>query len=91
MVAVDPVKIVGTMIKLKREAEGWTQEALADEIKVSRDHLSKVERGLTMPSFHLMEKLAPIFHLTGAQLHQEFVARLKNQDLYDKWVKSRLR
>lgn len=89
--ATDPCKVIGTMIKLRREAEGWSQEALAEEIKVSRDHLSKVERGLTMPSFHLMEKLAPVFHMTGAELHHLFVARLKNQELYEKWVKSRLR
>ncbi|MEI9920944.1 MAG: helix-turn-helix transcriptional regulator [Bacteroidota bacterium] len=79
------------MIKLKREAAGWTQEALADEIKVSRDHLSKVERGITMPSFHLIEKLGPIFNLKGSQLYEEFVMRLKNQDTYEKWVNSRLR
>jgi len=90
-VAIDPKITVGTMIKLARESEGWSQQDLADAIHVSRDHLSKVERGITMPSLHLIEKLAPIFHTTGVELHGRFITRLKNDGVYEKWVAMRLR
>lgn len=49
-------RILGTRIRMAREAKGWEQKALAEHLKVSQSAMSRIESGETEVSvFHLME------------------------------------
>jgi transcriptional regulator with XRE-family HTH domain len=47
--------IAAALVKMLREAKGWSQEKLAKEAGVSKDTVSRYETG----GFHLRAKLAP--------------------------------
>jgi DNA-binding XRE family transcriptional regulator len=47
-------------IKGLREKRGLTQEELAEKVKCSPGHLSKVERGERAPSLKLMMRIARV-------------------------------
>jgi transcriptional regulator with XRE-family HTH domain len=66
-----------------------SQEALAEACKLSRDYISKLERGLAMPSVKTIEKLARQFDLTGEQLYHRFILKMKNEGIYEHWITSR--
>ncbi len=47
-------KLVGNRIKRRRKAAGLTQEALAEQIGLSKNHLSNIERGRYLPTIETM-------------------------------------
>ncbi len=47
-------KLVGDRIKRRRKATGLTQEALAERIELSKNHLSNIERGRYLPTIQTM-------------------------------------
>lgn len=47
-------KLVGDRIKRRRKAAGLTQEALAERIGLSKNHLSNIERGRYLPTIETM-------------------------------------
>ncbi len=47
-------KLVGDRIKRRRKAMGLTQEALAERIELSKNHLSNIERGRYLPTIQTM-------------------------------------
>ncbi|MFT3799401.1 helix-turn-helix transcriptional regulator [Microbacterium sp.] len=46
----------------RRQAQGWSQEALADRLGVSRQTVISLEKGRFDPSLPLAFKLAALFH-----------------------------
>lgn len=53
--------MIGEKIKNKRKELNLTQEYLADELKISRQAVSKWEKGLSEPSMDNLLKLSEIF------------------------------
>lgn len=53
--------MIGEKIKNKRKELNLTQEYLADELKISRQAVSKWEKGLSEPSMDNLIKLSEIF------------------------------
>lgn len=53
--------MIGEKIKNKRKELNLTQEYLADELKISRQAVSKWEKGLSEPSMDNLVKLSEIF------------------------------
>ena len=51
-------KQFGKRLKTLRLQAGYTQEKLAEEVGISVDFLSLMERGINAPSFDNIEKLA---------------------------------
>ena len=51
-------KQFGKRLKTLRLQAGYTQEKLAEEVGISVDFLSLIERGINAPSFDNLEKLA---------------------------------
>lgn len=51
-------------IKNLRKKKGWTQQQLADEIKVSRQMITRWENGWNVPSLFFAQKLADCFDIT---------------------------
>lgn len=47
-------KLVGNRIKRRRKAAGLTQEALTEQIGLSKNHLSNIERGRYLPTIETM-------------------------------------
>lgn len=56
---------IGKQIKLLRQKKNFSQLKLSIMLGISREHLSKVERGATPPSLTL---LFDIIDLTGGQI-----------------------
>jgi transcriptional regulator with XRE-family HTH domain len=54
-------KIVGKKLKAIRLKNDMTIQELAERSKVSSNMISRVERGLTIPSVHILMKLAGVF------------------------------
>ena len=54
-------KIVGKKLKSIRLKSDMTIQKLAEQSKVSSNMISRVERGLTIPSVEILMKLATVF------------------------------
>ncbi|WP_081606855.1 helix-turn-helix domain-containing protein [Asticcacaulis benevestitus] len=59
---------VRTLLAIHRKRHGWTQPALEDVSKVSKDMISQIERGVSEPSFETLEKLADALKIDVAEL-----------------------
>lgn len=54
-------KIVGKKLKAIRLKQGMTIQELAERSRVSSNMISRIERGLTIPSVQILMKLAEVF------------------------------
>lgn len=52
---------VGLRIKTLRKERGLTQEELAEKIDRTKDAVSNLERGLSLPSFETLETMSKVF------------------------------
>ena len=57
-------KSLGQVIKNHREAKGYTQEFVAEKLGVSRQAVSKWEKGTTEPSTSNLFALAKLFDMS---------------------------
>ncbi|WP_423825045.1 helix-turn-helix domain-containing protein [Salinibacter ruber] len=53
----DLKELFGRNLKAQRVEKGYTQAGLAEEIGVSVEYISKLERGLASPSFEIISHL----------------------------------
>ena len=53
----------GARLELRRTRKGWTQEALATRLGVTRLTIARLEAGVRRPSVELVERLARVFKL----------------------------
>lgn len=53
-------KTIGLRIKERRQAQGITQEFIADQLDVNPSHVSNIERGVAHPSLTVLVKIANI-------------------------------
>lgn len=54
----------GAAVRLLREAQGWSQELLAEKADLNRSYLGEVERGKVIPSLATAAKLAAALDIT---------------------------
>jgi len=52
------VKGFGIAVRQSREAQGWSQERLAEQSDLNRSYVGEIERGSVIASLHTVEKLA---------------------------------
>ena len=57
----------GAWLKRRREAEGWTQEHLAQSVYCSTSALRKFEAGERRPSAEVVEQLADFFKIPSEE------------------------
>ena len=76
-------KRMGLLIKKLREKQNLTQQQLADMIPISREAISKWERGRTCPDYEVMLKLSKIFDVTIDELLYGEVKTKNNIDKID--------
>jgi len=60
--------MLGDNIKALRKQKGYSQEALALQLNVVRQTISKWEKGLSVPDAEMLEKMASIFDVTVGTL-----------------------
>ena len=63
----------GVAVRHFREAQGWSQELLAEKADLNRSYLGEVERGRVIPSLATAHKLASALNisLSGLLAHCE--------------------
>lgn len=62
---------VGPTIKALRIQRGMSLSALAEEAEISPSHLSRMERGLTVPSYDVLDRVADALGSDLGALRQE--------------------
>lgn len=58
----------GLGVRQLREAQGWSQERLAENSNLNRSYIEEIERGVVIASLVTVEKLATALNLTPAAL-----------------------
>lgn len=59
---------VTEQIKIRREANNWTQEDMAHRLHMSTNNYAKLERGETKLSLHRLEQIANVFNIDIVEL-----------------------
>ncbi len=59
---------VAERIRLLRQQKNWTQEDVAEKLKMSTNGYGSIERGTTEITLHRLEQLAEIFGMSLAEL-----------------------
>jgi transcriptional regulator with XRE-family HTH domain len=81
-------RLIGTRIKERRRAKGYTQENLAEKLEVSVGYISQVERGITRISLDLLAAVSAVLEcdvaelVTGAAMNGEIYMRDEIGTLY---------
>lgn len=73
-------------LKQQRTQRHWSQQDLADHLKISRQSISKWERGTALPSFANVVAISDLFQLSLDELirdDSDMMAELTNDD--DTW------
>ena len=58
----------GSAVRHLREAQGWSQELLAEKADLNRSYLGEVERGKVIPSLATAAKLATALEISLSRL-----------------------
>jgi len=62
------VQSFGIGVRQLREAQGWSQERLAENSNLNRSYIGEIERGCAIASLVTVEKLASALKLTPSAL-----------------------
>jgi transcriptional regulator with XRE-family HTH domain len=74
--AADPLaSLFGTVIRVRRESAGLSQEELAERTGVSRNYIGMVERGETNATLRVIQNLAKSLATSMTSLVSELEAR----------------
>ncbi len=58
----DNLKLLGQKIKKLRKSKGFSQLNLSVKLGITREHLSKIERGATFPSVKVLFDIVEILN-----------------------------
>jgi transcriptional regulator with XRE-family HTH domain len=62
------VKGFGLAVRRSREAQGWSQERLAEQSDLNRSYVGEIERGSVIASLVTVEKLAVALDMAPSSL-----------------------
>ena len=80
---------IGKFIAEKRKEQKLTQEQLAEKLNISKNAVSKWERGLNLPDVSIMQELCKILNITlnelfiGEEISNENYKEVANNNLLD--------
>lgn len=75
-------EVVGRAIARHRMTSGLTQEQVAEQLGIGNEAVSRMERGLVMPTVARLVELADIFQCQTADLLTEASSRISDQAKY---------
>lgn len=67
-------------LKILRKQKGWTQESLAIKLHITRQTISKWEKGLSVPDTEQLVRLAEVLEVPMTQLLGQKVADTTNEN-----------
>ncbi|HEY0294750.1 MAG TPA: helix-turn-helix transcriptional regulator [Bordetella sp.] len=73
------IKAIGKTIAAKRDVAGLSQEAVAEALGISREAVSRIETGVTVPSIVRLAELAEIMDCEMEALIVDASSRLRDQ------------
>jgi len=73
--------MLGDAIRQARVDRGWSQQDLAEKAKVSRKHISSLERGAVKVSVEIVAKIALALHLREIPVASAFALVVRPLDL----------
>jgi len=79
--AADVEKLIGARIARIRKEREITQERLAESVDVATETISRLERGVTIPSLKTLEKISWALHTSLRDL-LDFEYPLKPKDIF---------
>lgn len=62
---------IGSIIKCERKNRGWSQEKLAQKLRISRTTLGKYERDEILVDLNTLISISKLFHLSISELFEE--------------------
>ena len=65
----------GLGVRELREAQGWSQERLAEHSNLNRSYIGEIERGVVIASLLTVEKLAAALQVTPSELLRQGAPR----------------
>lgn len=68
--AMDIHKRFGKRVRALREANGWSQEELADRAGLHRTYVSAVERAVRNPTLTVIERIAKALEISLSELFE---------------------
>ncbi|MEX3968876.1 helix-turn-helix domain-containing protein [Paraburkholderia sp. EG286B] len=71
--------MVGRAIARHRTASEWTQEQVAEALGIGNEAVSRMERGIVMPTVARLVELAELFECDAADLLTEASSRSSDQ------------
>lgn len=74
-------RIIGNNIKLTRNAQGYTQEGLAERAEISVEHIKQVERGRKMLSVESLVRVAEALQVSVDSLVYEPTINSTKRDI----------
>lgn len=72
-------KSIGKALQLRRESSGMTQEQVSQELQIGPEAVSRMERGLTMPTVQRLAELADLYKCGIDELLIESSTRTNDQ------------
>ncbi|MCK3654820.1 transcriptional regulator [Pasteurellaceae bacterium Macca] len=75
-------KQIGQTIAFYRQRMGLTQEELAEKLEIGNEAISRIERGVVIPSVPRLVEFADIFHCNTADLLVKSSSRHQDQAEY---------
>lgn len=60
--------VLGKRIQKFRKVAGYSQDKLADMVKISRTHMGHIEQGRKSPSLEVLDKIARALKVNASEL-----------------------
>ncbi|HUD44955.1 MAG TPA: helix-turn-helix transcriptional regulator [Patescibacteria group bacterium] len=59
---------LGKNMKKARKKAGFTQNEIAEKLKITPNHYAKIERGEAKPSYELLEEIVKILRIKSSEV-----------------------
>jgi transcriptional regulator with XRE-family HTH domain len=66
--AIEIAQVLGSRVRELREGRGWSQSALAQQLRISKSMIAKYEGGVHVPPLAVLVRLADVFAVTTDSL-----------------------
>ena len=78
---------LGDKIRQLRKEKGLTQEQLAEKLNIDNKHLSRIEKGIHKPTYHVILKLAEVLNINIYDFSEKTDLRKETDTIYLKSLK----